>query len=122
MLNLTNTALLKQKTKIPMCTARFRNITIETSRFNATPEDDRLCLLCEQIEIENEVYILSYWTVYKDVKDVLLSKMSSIYVDCFWLNDYKRLELCFRKGTLFLTDFICQARERSQNILFKTKL
>lgn len=32
----------------------------ETDRFNATPEEDRLCLLCELGETKNEVHFLFF--------------------------------------------------------------
>lgn len=42
----------------------------ETSSFNATPQEDRLCLSYEG-ENENEVHLLFYCPVYEDIKDVL---------------------------------------------------
>ena len=59
----------------------FNNILVlalETGRLNATPEEDRLCLLCEPYEIDKEVHFL-----------FCCPKMSSIYVDLFWLDYYE---------------------------------
>lgn len=72
----------QSKTMIPTCKVMFRNITVTRGdhRFNVTPEDYRLFLPSFMI-----------------TKDVLFSKTSSIYEDFFCLNDYEKLESCFRK-------------------------
>lgn len=75
-----------------------------------------------KVKIENEVNLLFCCPDYEDVRGVLFSQMSSIYIDFIWLDDYEKLELCFRKGTFLVADFICQAWDRRQNILIKTEL
>ena len=95
-------------------------LAIETGRFNATPEEERLCLLCELGEIENEVHFLFYCPTYEDLRDVLFTKMSSVYADFFWLDEYAKLELCFRKGTFFCCRFYLSGL--GENILFNTEL
>lgn len=37
-----------------------------------------------------------------------------------WL--WKKLELCFREGTFFTADFVCQAGEGRQNILYRNEM
>ena len=73
--------------------------------------------MCELSEIENEVLFLFCCPVYEDLRDIFFAKMSSIYADFFWLEEYEKLELCF-----FVADFICQAWERRQSILLKSEL
>lgn len=36
----------------------------------------------------------------------------------FWMNDYKKLGLCFTKGSFCVADFICGAWYRRQSSLF----
>ncbi len=40
------------------------------------------------------------------LREVHFTKMSSIYVDFFWLDEYEKLELCFRNGTFFYGRFL----------------
>ena len=58
----------------------FITLASENSRFNAAPEENRLCLLCELDEIDKEVHFL-----------YCCPKISSIYIDFFWLDDYEKL-------------------------------
>ncbi len=94
-------------------------IALETGRFNATPEEDRVCLLCDLGGIENEIYFLFHCPVYDGIRSVLFSKMSSIIADFFWLDDYEKLESCFRGGTFSAADFICKAWEKQRNMMFR---
>ena len=93
-------------------------MALETGRFIGTPEEDRLCLLCDLEEIENEVHFLFYCPVYDELRHRLFVKMSSICVNFFWLDDYERLELCFSKGIFFLADYVCKAWEKRQSVLY----
>lgn len=52
--------------------------------------------------------------VHADVRNILFTQTSSVYAHFFWLDDFENLELSFRKGTLFVADFLCQALERRQ--------
>ncbi len=51
--------------------------------FNGTPEEDRLCLLCDLGDTENEIHFLFCCPVCDDLRDELFTKMLSIYVDFF---------------------------------------
>lgn len=80
----------KQMTNIPTCTVqRSGTLTfiLESGSFNATPEEGRLCLLCNMGEVKNEAHFVFCCPVYRDMRDVFYSKMISIYVDIFWLDD-----------------------------------
>ncbi len=56
-------------------------IAFETSRFNATTEEDRVCLLCDLGEIENEIHFLCHCPIYNGIMSVLFRKMSIIIAD-----------------------------------------
>lgn len=49
---------------------------IKPSRYNAPPEVDRLYLLCERGEMENDVHFLFCCLVCDNVRDVLFTQMS----------------------------------------------
>ncbi len=88
------------------------NTPMYTSQKKDTSEEDRLCLLCGLGEIENKDDFLSCCPVYDDLWEKRFIKMSPIYADFFWLDEYEKLELCFWKGTFFVANFLCQAWER----------
>lgn len=52
--------------------------------------------------------------VYDAIKDLLFRKMSSIYDDLVRLDDYEKIDLCFRKRTFFVADFICQVHNSAE--------
>ena len=93
-------------------------LALETDRFIGISEEDRVCLLCDLEEIESEVHFLFYCPLYDDVRHQLFSKMSSICVNFFWLDDYEKLELCFSKGIFFLSAFVSKAWEKRQSVLY----
>ena len=72
-------------------------------------------MLCELGRIEIKAHFLFYFPVYEGVRGVHLTEMSSIYVDFFWLDDMKNV--CFRRGNLCCSRFVCQVWKRRQNIL-----
>ena len=79
-------------------------------------------MFCELGQIENEIHFLFYCPKYVDIREVFVSKMSSICVEFLELDDYEKLEICFAKGTFVVADFICQAWERRQNNLYNSEL
>ena len=46
-------------------------LRIETGRFSGTPEDERLCTLCNTNEIENELHVLTQCEFYNDIRENL---------------------------------------------------
>lgn len=85
-----------------------------------------LFFVCELDETENEVNFLLWCPTYGGIRDVLLSGMSSISADFFWLyhSEKNASDCCCASETehFFQADFVCQALERCQNILFNTEL
>ena len=89
-----------------------------TSWQGITPEEDRKCLVCDLEEIENEIHFLFYCPLYDELRHLLFSKMTNICGNFFWLDEYDKLELCFRKGIFALADFLTKAWEKRQSIMF----
>ena len=79
----------KEKDLCAQLGSRILPLAQETSRLNATPEDESLCLLCEKLRVSSIILFCS--PVYEDFMDVPLRKMSSISVDFFWLDDDKNI-------------------------------
>ncbi len=95
---------------------------IETGRFNATREEDRICLLCDLGEVDDDVHFLFYCLVYEDLRNIFFRKVTSDSTDFFELDDHEKCEFCFRKKTFFVADFICKAWDVRQNTLFGSGL
>lgn len=53
---------------------------IKLSRYNAPPKEDRLYLLCERGETENDVHFLFCCLVCDNVRDVLFTQMSFMLI------------------------------------------
>ena len=62
--------------------AKFRSGTaplqVEVGRFNNIPYDERLCTLCKQNDVENEMHILLHCDFYKDIQDDLNEYCTSL--------------------------------------------
>ena len=93
-------------------------LALETGRFIGTPEEDRICLLCDLEEIESEIHFLFYCPLYDAIRHQLFSKMTSICVNFFWVDDYEKLEMCFSKGIFSLAAFVSKAWEKRQSVLY----
>lgn len=63
------------------------------------------------------LHFMVYCPLYDDLRNVLLSQMSLVSADFLWLDDYRRLDVCFSKGTLLLQ----RAWERRQSVLIMSK-
>ncbi len=65
-------------------------IKLETGHYTRTPEDERLCVLCQLNEIESE-HVLIRCPLYRDIRNVLFHAATNIYDDFNDLNDTDKL-------------------------------
>lgn len=72
-----------------------------------------------EVKWKNDIHFLFCCLVCDNVRDVHFTRMSSIYADFFWLDDYKKHELCFRKGTFSVAEFSVKLRRRSTIFCFR---
>ena len=93
-------------------------LALETGRFNGTPEEQRLCLLCPLGEIENELHFMFHCPLYDLPRDVLFTKMQELDSDFFYMEDYAKLNLCFHAGAFHTAVYIDKAWELRRNALF----
>ena len=75
--------------------AKFRSgvapLKIETGRYSNTPECERLCTLCNENCIENEVHVVTQCQLYQDIREVLYAKASAICNNFHLLSDIEKL-------------------------------
>ncbi len=91
-------------------------LALETGRFSGL--EQRLCLLCNLGEIENEIHFMFYCPLYDALRDVVFSKMSLLF-DCFFhLDEYEKFELRFGEGTFHTANYIYEAWEMKKNTLY----
>ncbi len=91
-------------------------LALETGRFSGLKQ--RLCLLCNLGEIENEIHCMFYCPLYDALRDVVFSKMSLLF-DCFFhLDEYEKFELRFGEGTFHTANHICKAWEMRKNTFY----
>lgn len=57
------------------------------------PHQRKLESVCQLGEVKNEFQFLCYCSVYKDIRRAFYRGYHG------WMNEYEKLEFCFRKGT-----------------------
>ncbi len=86
--------------------AKFRMgvapIKLETGRYTRTPEDERLCVLCQLNEIESEEHALIRYPLYCDIRNVLFQAATNIYDDFNDLNDTDKLSFILSNGSIVI--------------------
>jgi hypothetical protein len=56
-------------------------INVEVGRYNATPREQRLCTICKNKEVEDEMHILFYCPAYNDKREMLVNHASQLIVN-----------------------------------------
>lgn len=88
-------------------------LALETGRFHSVPEEERICTLCDLIDIENEMHFLFYCPLYCDLRNELFFDLS-----LFSMSDEERLTYLFKNCIFKLAKFVLKAWERRKRTLF----
>ena len=67
-------------------------IRVETGRYNNTIRKERICLICNNGNIEDEYHVMFYCEIYKASRSTLLTYASQIEKDFITFNDTQKLE------------------------------
>ena len=95
-------------------------IRVETGRYNNTIRQERICLICNNGNIEDEYHVMFYCEVYKASRSTLLTYASHIEKDFRTFNDTQKLEFLttninlIRKTACFI-QIILKMRQMSLN-------
>ena len=95
-------------------------IRVETGRYNNTIRQERICLICNNGNIEDEYHVMFYCEVYKASRSTLLTYASQIEKDFRTFNDTQKLEFLttninlIRKTACFI-QIILKMRQMSLN-------
>ncbi len=71
-------------------------------RYTRTPEDERLCVLCQLNQIESEEHVLIRCPLYCDVRNVLFHAATNVYDDFNDLNDTDKLSFILSNGSIVI--------------------
>ncbi len=77
-------------------------IKLETGRYIRTPEDERLCVLCQLNEIESEEHVLKRCPLYYDIRNIFFHAATNIYDDFNDLNDTDKLSFILSNGSIVI--------------------
>lgn len=80
-------------------------LPIETGRFRGEPEEQRLSLLCDLGQIEDEIHFKFHCPLYDEFRCVFFLKISVLNSSFFYLDDYEKLELSFKTGAFLSSQF-----------------
>ena len=92
---------------------------VETGRFRNLPLEQRLCVLCDKSEVEDEYYFLCQCAVYRDLRRILYSTTKDLYPEFEDMDDLEKfvfLNSNLQKHHVIV--FITSAVLRRRTLLF----
>ena len=92
-------------------------IAIETGRYRSTPENERLCLICNTGTIEDESHFLFECTAYNCIRQQWFNDMN-MNIQMYTNDKQELLRTIFLKSRQ-TAKFIIKAMDIRRNILFK---
>ena len=92
-------------------------IRIESGRFRNEPLEDRLCILCETNDVEDEIHFILFCSKYTGCRQTLLSNIQN---DSFHtLSDLEKKNFLCDKYPRQLAKFIAEAYDIRRNVMYK---
>ena len=98
----------KKRSLCAQIRAGILGLHIETGRYVGTPEEDRLCGMCDLNEIENEMHFVFYCPFYNSVRKIPFDKVDPNY-EFVWLEDYEKLKRLFQHEIFSFAAFLEKA-------------
>ena len=98
----------KKRSLCAQIRAGILGLHIETGRYVGTPEEDRLCGMCDLNEIENEIHFVFYCPFYNSIRKTLFDKVDPNY-EFVWLEDYVKLKRLFQYEIFSFAAFLEKA-------------
>ncbi len=91
-----------ERSAMAKCRMGVAPIKLETGRYTRTPEDERLCVLCQLNEIESEEHVLILSPIYCDIRNVLFHAGTNIYDYFNDINDTDKLSFILSNGSIVI--------------------
>jgi len=94
-------------------------IRLETGRFKGEKEEDRICVLCNNKEIENEFHFLLKCTLYHNERSSFFEKINSRHEGFYNLEDKDKVIVLMTRYVRLTGKFINECFTKRRNTLFK---
>ena len=86
------------------------NLEIERGRHKKIPRENRFCILCQNMEVEDEVHFILKCPFYDDLRNPILQLANLQYPNFTELTDLEQLKVIFQSEDLLKTASFCLNR------------
>ena len=107
----------KQRSVLAQLRLGILPLHIETGRFVNTKINDRLCLICQNREIEDERHFVLHCAKYENIRQKWLGNIIARTNNYVELDDMNKFKEIMSKGYIKLSSFIIEALEIRKSIL-----
>ena len=101
---------------------RSSAIRLETGRYENLQEQDRVCLLCADREIESEAHVLLHCPLYNDLRQVLFQYLTSLNENFMCLTEHEKLSVILGGEDYNVVKYCaktcCDILDRRRNYLY----
>ena len=94
-------------------------LKIETGRFLGLNVEDRLCQVCDQNAVENEIHFLLHCTLYDDLRRAMIVKSERRDIGFRTLTETEKLTLILKHEERQCAKFIFSAMQRRKSVLYR---
>jgi len=94
-------------------------LRLETGRYKAEKEEERICTLCCSGEVENELHFLFYCKLYEEERSKFFKNVETRLTNFKNLCDEEKLSFLMTRAENITCKFICQLFEKRKHSLYK---
>ena len=94
-------------------------LKIETGRFLGLNVEDRLCQVCDQNAVENEIHFLLHCTLYDDLRRAMIVKSDRRDIGFRTLTETEKLTFILKHEERQCAKFIFSAMQRRKSVLYR---
>ena len=94
-------------------------LKIETGRFLGLNVEDRLCQVCDQNAVENEIHFLLHCTLYDDLRRAMIVKSERRDTGFRKLTETEKLTFILKHEERQCAKFIFSAMHRRKSVLYR---
>jgi len=109
----------RERSLLAQCRLGVLPLRLETGRYRGEKEEDRLCVLCDNKEIENEIHFLLKCRMYESERCILFEKVNDRHDGFNNLNDNDKVNVLMTKFIRLTGKFINESYTKRRNALYK---